>query len=275
MVGLPASTSPVSPVSLQNEEKSSIVSPGVRRSSDASDPNNPLRSPSMSDLQSEQDRPYRLPRVIPPKRDGEPPKNADGKLICNVDARCKQLVFERKCEWSKHMDKHDRPYKCPYPQCSKLQGFTYSGGLLRHEREVHKKHGGPRESLMCPYKDCKRSTGAGFTRKENLNEHLRRVHRRADDEPSRKSEEPPASEHDDRGADRRETDVILPLGKRKRDSTTSEFAAPASGASEDDLREEVKLLRRENAEQRKRNAEKDAKIEYLEATVRHFAGQSR
>lgn len=74
------------------------------------------------------------------------------------------------------MDKHDRPYRCPHPSCAKLQGFTYSGGLLRHEREVHGKHGGPKAQLMCPYPDCKRHSGKGFTRKENLNEHLRRVH---------------------------------------------------------------------------------------------------
>lgn len=74
------------------------------------------------------------------------------------------------------MDKHDRPYRCPQPQCAKLQGFTYSGGLLRHEREVHGKHGGPKEQLRCTVPECKRHTGKGFTRKENLNEHLRRVH---------------------------------------------------------------------------------------------------
>jgi hypothetical protein len=76
------------------------------------------------------------------------------------------------------MDKHDRPYKCNVPGCEKLQGFTYSGGLLRHEREVHKMHGGTKKSLFCPFHDCKRSSGAGFTRKENLAEHIRRVHRR-------------------------------------------------------------------------------------------------
>jgi len=74
------------------------------------------------------------------------------------------------------MDKHDRPYRCPQSQCAKLQGFTYSGGLLRHEREVHGKHGGPKEQLRCTVTDCKRHTGKGFTRRENLNEHLRRVH---------------------------------------------------------------------------------------------------
>ena len=89
------------------------------------------------------------------------------------------------------MDKHTRPYICTEPGCEKIQGFTYSGGLLRHQREVHKQHGGPKAPRMCPHPDCKRSSGTGFSRKENLNEHLRRVHRgvgidflSASDEPS-------------------------------------------------------------------------------------------
>ena len=74
------------------------------------------------------------------------------------------------------MDKHDRPYKCAVEGCEKLPGFTYSGGLLRHEREVHGKHGGPKNPLNCPHPNCKRYNGKGFSRLENLNEHLRRVH---------------------------------------------------------------------------------------------------
>jgi len=74
------------------------------------------------------------------------------------------------------MDKHDRPYKCLAAGCEKLPGFTYSGGLLRHEREVHNEHGGPRKQLNCPHVNCKRHGGKGFSRQENLNEHLRRVH---------------------------------------------------------------------------------------------------
>lgn len=74
------------------------------------------------------------------------------------------------------MDKHDRPYKCLDPDCDKMQGFTYSGGLLRHQREVHKMHSRS-QKLMCPYPDCNRSSGKGFTRQENLKEHLRRLHR--------------------------------------------------------------------------------------------------
>lgn len=133
----------------------------------------------------------------------EPPRNQDGKIICDYpqqDAQCVVLTFERKCDWAyvpplsnlppprdfptdavlsrKHMDKHDRPYKCEDPACRKLRGFTYSGGLLRHRREVHKAGAGAaRNAFHCPFPYCKRNVGSGFTRKENLNEHIRRVHR--------------------------------------------------------------------------------------------------
>lgn len=77
------------------------------------------------------------------------------------------------------MDKHERPYVCAHQECEKVQGFTYSGGLLRHQREVHGEHGGPKKALNCPHVSCKRNKGKGFSRLENLQEHLRRVHRDA------------------------------------------------------------------------------------------------
>lgn len=77
---------------------------------------------------------------------------------------------------SKHMDKHDRPHRCQRPECAKLAGFTYSDGLLRHERESHRKQGGRKEQLKCSVPGCKRRTGKGFMRQDNLDEHLRRVH---------------------------------------------------------------------------------------------------
>ncbi|QSZ32805.1 hypothetical protein DSL72_002385 [Monilinia vaccinii-corymbosi] len=112
-----------------------------------------------------------------PKPDREVTKDANGRFYCTW-AGCTEEIkdFNRKCEWSKHMDKHDRPYRCKETGCEKLPGFTYSGGLLRHEREVHGKHGGPKKQLNCPHPNCKRHTGKGFSRQENLNEHLRRVH---------------------------------------------------------------------------------------------------
>ncbi|KAM3452233.1 hypothetical protein MY3296_004671 [Beauveria thailandica] len=109
-------------------------------------------------------------------------KQADGRFHCPLED-CKEEVraYLRKCEWNKHMDKHERPYRCPAEGCENLPGFTYSGGLLRHEREVHNKHGGPKNTVNCPHPNCKRHTGKGFSRQENLNEHLRRVHTSPDD----------------------------------------------------------------------------------------------
>jgi hypothetical protein len=110
------------------------------------------------------------------------------------------------------MDKHDRLYRCSQPECSNLNGFTYSGGLLRHEREVHfklggpeahrcnehecsnlpgfvsasvllrhtrevhSKRGGPKEILRCPIDECKRHVGKAFSRMDGLVKHLAAIH---------------------------------------------------------------------------------------------------
>lgn len=129
------------------------------------------------------------------------------------------------------MDKHDRPYKCPADGCEKLPGFTYSGGLLRHEREVHNLHGGPRKQLNCPHPNCKRHSGKGFSRQENLNEHLRRVHTPGNTE---------------NGGDETEDDGSERAGmKRKRSSRMVDGG---------DIREEMARLRKENEDLRS-NAE--------------------
>ncbi|KAH8625194.1 hypothetical protein IG631_20659 [Alternaria alternata] len=170
------------------------------------------------------------------------------------------------------MDKHDRPYKCNVKGCEKLQGFTYSGGLLRHEREVHKMHGGTKKSLFCPFHDCKRSSGAGFTRKENLAEHVRRVHRRTSmsadmhgliirrDMVRREMEGSPIAES--RASEspynrpmeyREEEDLSL---KRKRVGSDSGI----SDRGNDEMRSEIKRLRQENEE-------KDSRLRQLEQAV--------
>jgi hypothetical protein len=168
------------------------------------------------------------------------------------------------------MDKHDRPYKCLVAGCEKLQGFTYSGGLLRHEREVHKMHGGTKKSLFCPFNDCKRSSGAGFTRKENLAEHIRRVHRRTsmsadmhgliirresimERSPTAESRQASESPYV-QTMDYRESSE--PAHKRK----FSVFSDRGSDRGEDDLRAEIKRLRFENEE-------KDSRLRQLEQAV--------
>ena len=177
------------------------------------------------------------------------------------------------------MDKHDRPYRCPHPSCAKLQGFTYSGGLLRHEREVHGKHGGPKSALMCPYDDCKRHAGKGFTRKENLNEHIRRVHQNKETQsqsipmkreatdamPGAEEAETPAS----RISEVDHEDPISPAHKRRR------FNPPGMSersASEDveDLKDQVRRLRAENAEKDQRLVEMDQRLRDFEAAMRQL-----
>jgi len=111
------------------------------------------------------------------RRDRSPPRNSEGMIICDhVNCRGKTETFRRVCEWNKHMDRHERPYKCREPGCELNPGFTYSGGLLRHQREVHKMHLSTKQPLFCPFPHCNRSSGTGFTRKENLEEHKRRRH---------------------------------------------------------------------------------------------------
>jgi len=138
--------------------------------------------------------------------------------------------------YSKHMDKHTRPYVCEEPECDNIRGFTYSGGLLRHQREVHRQHGGPKASCMCPHKDCKRSTGVGFSRKENLNEHLRRCHQPQDQETS--SPQGNAEDLSSRPRKRRRA-ADIDDGRERREE-------------DDELQREVKKLRKEVAEKEER-----------------------
>ncbi|KAL6703548.1 hypothetical protein ACN47E_009573 [Coniothyrium glycines] len=214
-------------------------------------------------------------RRISYKRTEDPPRNQDGKFFCK-HPDCTGQYFERKCEWSKHMDKHDRPYKCNVKGCEKLQGFTYSGGLLRHEREVHKMHGGTKKSLFCPFHDCKRSSGAGFTRKENLAEHVRRVHRRTsmsadmhgliihretmDASPIPESRVASESPYPRPLEYRDEDDLSL---KRKRGSDSG-----LSDRGNDEMRAEIKRLRHENEE-------KDSRLRQLEQAVMALQQQGR
>ncbi|KAF2103241.1 hypothetical protein NA57DRAFT_52767 [Rhizodiscina lignyota] len=100
--------------------------------------------------------------------------NGDGEFICTIDQDCKDLTFNRRSEWKRHIEKHTRPYKCEEPNCDRLEGFTYGSGLTRHLREVHGK--GANRSFFCPEANCKRHTGRPFSRTQNRDEHIRRVH---------------------------------------------------------------------------------------------------
>lgn len=130
------------------------------------------------------------------------------------------------------MDKHERPYRCLVVGCESLPGFTYSGGLLRHEREVHGKYGGPKKTVKCPHPNCKRHTGKGFSRQENLNEHLRRVHTDMD---GASPQTDGAHSADGHSAD--DNDSVKSGLKRKRRSSDNEEIS--------EIREEMKRMRQE------------------------------
>lgn len=173
------------------------------------------------------------------------------------------------------MDKHTRPYVCNLPGCEKVRGFTYSGGLSRHQREVHRQYGGPKASYMCPHKDCKRSTGSGFSRRENLQEHLRRVHRQAGDAETEKQAAVEATSpvpaepkrrirrvDDDAEEDNNQTDPVLRESRKRRrnDNDSDEDDSDSDQNQRKGLSAEVKRIRKELQE-------KDERLRKLEQTV--------
>lgn len=163
------------------------------------------------------------------------------------------------------MDKHNRPYVCDEPGCEKIQGFTYSGGLLRHQREVHRQHGGPKASYMCPHRDCKRSTGTGFSRKENLNEHLRRVHRGVSHE--RDQVQPAATALVSGSTFQR---LGSEKGSRKRRKVNDD--EDEDDEDEIDAVNESRDLRKQVRKLRKEVQEKDERLKKLEQAVETLSG---
>ncbi|KAI0095847.1 hypothetical protein GGR51DRAFT_569100 [Nemania sp. FL0031] len=188
------------------------------------------------------------PRMKPiPKPVRQVTKNREGRFICTWTT-CTAAIkdFARMCEWSKHMDKHERPYKCQAEGCENIPGFTYSGGLLRHEREVHHKHGGPKNPLNCPHQGCKRHKNSSFARQENLNEHLRRCHTSAE-------AAIPSDETENLTGIKSQSDPASPLPI----SPAPVMASPRIGSKrkaedDDSQREEIKRLRSENHELRRK-----------------------
>ncbi|EXJ53688.1 uncharacterized protein A1O5_13043 [Cladophialophora psammophila CBS 110553] len=81
-------------------------------------------------------------------------------------------TFKLISDWRRHLNKHERPYKCHEPGCE-LPGFERKAGLIRHQREVHNLH--LSISFSCPFLDCERSWRP-FSRKQTLDRHLQKCH---------------------------------------------------------------------------------------------------
>ncbi|KAF2688380.1 hypothetical protein K458DRAFT_292580 [Lentithecium fluviatile CBS 122367] len=101
-----------------------------------------------------------------------PPRDAAGNMICNRDG-CGGTTFPRRCDWKKHMDKHDRPYKCLAEPCTNTSGFATKGELKRHNESKHADQG-----YYCTHPGCSRSPWSNnpFKRKDNLKQHMKLMH---------------------------------------------------------------------------------------------------
>jgi hypothetical protein len=116
---------------------------------------------------------------------------------------------------------------------------------------------------MCPYPDCNRSSGKGFTRHENLKEHLRRLHRGGDGRsPELSNAESgettsipvsPQANH----PPKRQRFTAPPLDEKKNDHNNNNHANSL------DLQEEITKLRRETRE-------KDSRLDELETIVKEL-----
>ena len=114
------------------------------------------------------------------------------------------------------------------PQCHRTFNRTYD--LHRHEDSAHRKV----VRFFCDQPGCRRRTG--FVRKDNLQQHLRKVHgpdRKADVDASRALGEPLATP---------ENDLVALAPPRKRTRTPD-----PDGAAVDQLRAELRKERDERA----------------------------
>lgn len=71
-------------------------------------------------------------------------------------------------------EKHSKKLKCF--KCAQVRTFSDANCRLRHEREIHKMHGGPKE-LFCQYVNCKNREERPFKRPEYLAAHERATHK--------------------------------------------------------------------------------------------------
>ncbi|KAH8683253.1 hypothetical protein BGZ60DRAFT_215291 [Tricladium varicosporioides] len=108
---------------------------------------------------------------------GSPPKSRSfTPRRCQNPGCSNTQLFTRNSTYRKHMDKHVRPYKCFETNC-KTPDFASAGDLKRHQHSIHGKH-----TFTCSILSCKRNR-LGFARRDNLAEHMKRVHK-ADHSPS-------------------------------------------------------------------------------------------
>jgi hypothetical protein len=73
---------------------------------------------------------------------------------------------------SKHQQKHLKIHHCRFASCSRTEGFATPNDRERHEKSIHKI---PGCYWKCLDSHCS-SYGKEFSRRDNLKDHLRRMH---------------------------------------------------------------------------------------------------
>lgn len=84
----------------------------------------------------------------------------------------------------KHKQRHDKPFKCEVPGCSRTEGFSTPNDLDRHKRSLHPDEKAAGSRYQCPIGACKNKDKI-WPRADNFRAHMRRVHQKtalSDDE---------------------------------------------------------------------------------------------
>ncbi|KAL8652327.1 MAG: hypothetical protein Q9210_002749 [Variospora velana] len=110
------------------------------------------------------------------------------ELACQYPSCC--AVSKNQSEYRKHALRHEKPFKCEVPGCSKSDGFSTNNDLDRHKKSVHKimpQHSTDR-SFRCAARNCPKREKI-WPRLDNFRQHCLRIHSEVDcDELVRKSE---------------------------------------------------------------------------------------
>ncbi|KAJ4286969.1 hypothetical protein N0V90_012849 [Kalmusia sp. IMI 367209] len=100
------------------------------------------------------------------------PRNTEGYITCE-HPQCSDLRFGQVSDWKKHNDRVHNRHTCDVSGCTK--SFGSKGELYRHKQTKHNELP-PHKHLRCPEPGCKYALTPHFKRKDNLTEHLRRMH---------------------------------------------------------------------------------------------------
>lgn len=88
--------------------------------------------------------------------------------LCGEMSKCKS-------DHKKHMLRHNKPWKCDYPNCRRAgKGFGTSNDLDRHRKSVHR-IGALQNSWKCASENC-RNKEKIWPRLDNFKQHIHRMH---------------------------------------------------------------------------------------------------